>query len=223
MERKEGREVNPGLVACVMPVHDGRAAMASHAARAFDSQTYKNRVLVADFQGDGMGYGSARNLINALAIRTHDPEFICHWDSDDWSAPTRLADQIKFLTSVHELDCTGFKDLIFWDERNPQAPEAWAYSHPDPRYCAGTSMMYYARCWKARPFDTLGYGEDLRWQKTLTRRAAPMMGPTGPLMIARIHEGNNGNAAYNPETMADSMSWRKAPEWQEHCRIRMAV
>lgn len=230
-----------------MLVHDGRYEMALRAVQSFRRQSYRKSSLLifdnskspddplrlklagaADWYEYEAGkweenYGYLRNRANSIAKGTFDPEFIAHWDSDDWYAVDRIGSQVAYLATVPRIECTGFHSLVFWDQRNPGGAEAWRYTHPDPRYCAGSSMLYRVGAWARHEFDSFGRGEDLRWQRSTSRFAAPDMGAGGPLMIAGIHAGNGSNSAYNPEKMADSMCWRPAPEWQGYCKTRMVI
>lgn len=178
------------LVCAVMLTRD-RPAMATRAIRAFRKQTYGRASIIALDTGDGDGLdcqyyhsplrhgrsiGALRNEVNSLASSA---DIIAHWDSDDWSHPNRLAEQVALLQSS-DYDAVGYREMLFWDtrrvphvcsydERESGCPvcvdedqrqhegrgEAWLYTHPKPDYCLGTSLCYWRRTWESKPFPDL--------------------------------------------------------------------
>ena len=104
-------------------------------------------------------------------------DLIAHWDSDDWSHPRRLEEQVALLEGSGKA-CVGYRELLFWDTRgvDPRAEnagpgsyyetcpkgEAWLYRNPDPRWVCGASMLYRREAWKACLFDDAPH-EDQRW------------------------------------------------------------
>lgn len=177
--------------------------------------------------------GALRNEAIDMASRA---DVIAHWDSDDWSAPERLAAQIRALENGSLV--AGFHNLLFLDARRPKCfgPEhaqAWEYDYkllssiPSSPKVVGTSLLYRREAWERLPFNEHKQsGEDTEWTKAqevvqlngVTRLDAP-----GPLMIAEVHGDNTSgvykvfdqhNRAHNPE-------WRRAPEWDAWCRERM--
>jgi len=111
---------------------------------------------------------------------------IIHWDSDDWSHPERIAEQVAFLQASGK-EAVGYREMLFWRETkqvlgagveySQTAPprslgslalkdgEAWLYSNGNPGYCLGTSLCYWRRVWEKRPFEDLAHGEDYAWLK----------------------------------------------------------
>jgi hypothetical protein len=108
--------------------------------------------------------------------------------------------------------------------------EAYLYSNPDPTYCLGTSLCYWRRAWERNPFSERNgpnpreRGEDrefLRGVDSMGVSSVQFGGVTWePRMIARIHAGN---ARHYPvdELVKNSDSWRRVPEWDDHCRTIM--
>lgn len=154
---------------------------------------------------------------------------LIHWDSDDYSHPNRIAEQVELLQSSGA-DCVGYREMLFW--KQPDG-EAWLYSNRDPRYCLGTSLCYWRKTWERKPFEATSQGEDHLF--TLGLKCVSVTSifdvhndpyidvlPTGeadktPRMIARIHAGNTSNA-YDPGVMRKSAEWKRVPEWDEYCR-----
>jgi hypothetical protein len=119
------------------------------------------------------------------------PDIILHWDSDDWSHPNRIAEQVALLESSGK-QCVGYRDMLFWrlcpgcwtgNSWLPLCPkccphckglggEAWLYANRQPTYCLGTSLCYWRSVWEAKPFPDLpkgkgSTGEDTQWLQGL--------------------------------------------------------
>src|ERR1039457_5483020 len=96
--------------------------------------------------------GTARNKANAYASQNHygfrPHDVIIHFDDDDWSAPTRISDQVKLLVESGK-QAVGYREMLFADvapfkcdstgEMVTPLPEVWLYRNTDPRYCTATS------------------------------------------------------------------------------------
>jgi hypothetical protein len=108
--------------------------------------------------------------------------------------------------------------------------EAWLFhNHPSPAYCIGSSLAYWRKTWEARPFPDLpkgkgSTGEDTEWLKGVDSLGVDSVrayqGFGGPRMICSIH---GGNTSTQYETIGESRSWKRVPEWDEHCRKVMAL
>lgn len=249
----------PITVLAVMLV-DGRPAMVQRAIRCFQAQTHKlKRLLIYDsgaepvtvMQGDGIYYdevpdsvtiGMLRNRANGYAVpECLDCQIIMHWDSDDWSHPQRMTEQVELLEASGKR-AVGYRNMLFWDQR--ECGRAWLYSNNDPRYCLGTSLCYWRSAWEARPFADEpkrrgGPGEDVLWLSEVASLGVPSFpGPidslwewttpydcrlpeyVAPRMFASIHAGNT--QAYDL-VVGQSPSWRRMPECDQHCREVMAL
>jgi len=175
-----------------------------------------------------------RNYANSLLT---DCDIVCHWDDDDWSHLNRIAEQVALLQATGA-DCVGYNEMLFWDQRPGQQDgidalsAAWLYSNPNPRYALGTSLCYWRKAWKARPFPDMQHGEDTEWLKGVRSHAVStfdLMKPAGadPRMIARIHAGNT-SSGYDPAEMsrhnalpASERQWSRVPAWDKVCREAM--
>ena len=130
--------------------------------------------------------GYLRNCANRAAIES-GADLIAHWDSDDWSHPRRLEEQVALIESSGKM-CVGYRELLFWDTRNESrktvptgeeipgplgmhpvfgfAPgEAWLYHNPEPRWATGASFLYRRELWEQQPFNDAPH-EDQRWRCT---------------------------------------------------------
>ena len=195
-------------VCCVMLVN-GRAPMVTRAIQCFRAQTYARKRLniydttpgagkqaIIDTLPRGIMYhgghaqgrtiGALRNWANHFVA--HD-EVIAHWDSDDWSHPRRLEEQVALLEASGK-QCVGYRDCLFWDTRpivhvcsydgseagcpictdeeqrqHEQRGEAWLYRQDEPRFAIGASMLYRRELWEQEPFPNQPE-EDYKWWLT---------------------------------------------------------
>ncbi len=241
---------NPSV--CAIMLVNGRAEMAARACASFAAQAYQDAWLliydtglerlmvnppagskwvVATPTPDGKtrSVGELRNRANHAAATA---DILIHWDSDDWSHPNRIAEQVELLRASGK-QCVGYRDMLFWDSREGHFCGSWLYTATDPRYCVGTSLCYWRKTWEARPFADLpktigGKGEDTEWLREIDSlgvcswqsRRVVEVGEYEPRMIASIH---GGNTSTQYEDIAQSHNWRRAPEWDSYCRERMAL
>lgn len=184
-------------VCCVMLVN-GRPEMTRRAIASFQAQTYeRKRLLILDSAREcqrdtpygedaatsvhmpDMGsktIGALRNAANWCAVDHFEADLIAHFDSDDWSHPRRLEEQVALLEASGKM-CVGYRELLFWDTRctlpvaksEGERPsrllprnEAWIYRNDDPRWAAGASFLYRRELWEQQPFDDAPH-EDQRW------------------------------------------------------------
>jgi len=177
----------------------------------------------------GSTIGALRNAANALANRA---DIIVHWDSDDWSHPRRLEEQVGLLQASGKA-CVGYREALFWDTRGLTAEEfhsgfdgaAWLYRNGDVRFVLGASMCYWRSAWESCPFDDAPH-EDRRWwlrNAALCRAQSAVMYASVrgvPMSIARmvcgIHGGNT--EAYDRATMRSAPEWRRTPGWDKYCQ-----
>ena len=99
--------------------------------------------------------GAKRNFANALAFG----EIIIHFDSDDWSAPERMAEQVKFLTENARHMVVGYSDILYYRERDGGTFK-YTFSGRGA-YAVGTSLCYYKDYWAENRFAEKEVGEDL--------------------------------------------------------------
>jgi hypothetical protein len=248
-------------VCCVM-LANGRPEMVRRAVQSFEAQTYQDkRLLIYDTGGPGVSYdseergivhcwrsteakqsiGELRNKANGRAWETGILDIFCHFDSDDWSHPRRIEEQVALLQSSGK-DCVAYRKLLFWDTRKQHQPfeydiegAAWVYSNPDPRYITGTSMCYWRSAWESCPFDDKNHEDQAWWLKNSSRCLGvpgfgydtPIQGePHVPRLIASIHGENTSEAYSTPEQARKTMSslfWRRAPEFDGYCQKVMAL
>jgi len=214
-------------LACAICLVEGRPEMLKRAVQAFCNQTYQNkRMLLFDTSPEfpdttineedvwGMWSPPAGRSIGELrndAIDTTSADIICHFDSDDWSSPRRIEEQVALLESSGA-EAVGYHEAIFWDEtlvghiehaarfeiRGGEAVEiaapvmdigeAYLYYNPRPNYAIGASLAYWRSTWQRRPFPHLpipgnrqSAGEDAEWLKGVKCVAVSSIGADVPL------------------------------------------
>lgn len=183
------------LVSCVLPTRN-RAAWIPQAIASFQSQTYEPRELVILDNGDDgtealippdpriyyerlpglRSTGAMRNVCAEAARGT----ILCHFDSDDWSAPSRVASQVA---SLGDRMLTGFHTLLFYDTRDGQTYQ-WATNTP---YAVGTSLCYRKAWWEGHPFSSVNVGEDLTFFKETYRKTPVRTADGCAHLVARLH------------------------------------
>jgi glycosyltransferase involved in cell wall biosynthesis len=244
---------NP-TVCCVLLVN-GRAEMVRRAIKSFKAQTYQNKeLLVFDSGVDSAGYlgdydnvshhwvddcwrgrtiGVLRNEANARG----ESGLIAHWDSDDWSHPRRLEEQVELLQYTGK-QCVGYRELLFWDTRVTPG-EAWLYRNDDPRWVAGASMMYTREAWEACPFYDAPHEDQRWWMKNsekcagvssmdtiicVTRMPNRYINPDGePRMICQMHADGTEQIPRKVMESGGGGVWKRAAEWDGYCERTMKL
>jgi glycosyltransferase involved in cell wall biosynthesis len=146
--------------------------------------------------------GAKRNFSNALARG----EIIAHWDDDDWSASTRLAEQVSFLRNSGA-QVAGYKDLLYYSEFNRRFYQ-YFYWGTVP-YVVGTSLCYFKDYWDTHRFADKHCGEDTEFTFRAAREHV-LLGESGlGKIVARAHRQSTSKAelggAQFPEISAKLM------------------
>ncbi len=185
------------LVCCILPYHI--PDYFEQAIQCFESQTYPNKQLIAvDTSAMPRVHGLVRNN---LIEQTPRNCLIAHWDHDDWSCPTRLAEQVAFLKASGAA-IVAYRDMPFYNVVTGQV----TFWKARPKSSLGTSLMYYRETWERTPFMTTPGDEDshfvhavgesnLETQSTIWQRYEQTSRDDGlmhiePRMVARIHPKN---------------------------------
>lgn len=209
------------LISAVMPTR-GRQELARQAVDCWLRQTYRSRELVilddADdrsfpngISGQGIVYhlnqqprniGQKRNAVNALAAG----EIIIHWDSDDWSAPGRIADQLSWLNGY---PFTGYSSMLWYDEKTGTAWQYRGWKTPN-FYALGTSFCYLKAWWKTNQFPEKPIGSD----NDVVRKARGRMisVDAGKLMVARNHADSSNKRNLVPDDFWRPIAVNVLPE-----------
>ncbi len=197
---------------CAICLTRDRPAMLRRAIESFRSQTYDHKRLFVLDNGltptypaslrsnevalhwqpsFGKSVGTLRNMANDLvatglgqpAMNDDSPKILVHWDSDDWSHPNRIAEQVSLL-QASEAECVGYHSMYFFRAagigRDPQGTsrscplcatipcscddQVYLYDGSDqPGYALGTSLCYWRKTWEQRPFLDVPWGEDSKF------------------------------------------------------------
>lgn len=212
------------LVSAIMPTR-GRQQWAAQALEAFQRQQYPFTELVVIDDADDPSFPGALDIPHVqyhrlprrlsiaqkrnLACSRASGDLIAHWDSDDFSAPGRLADQVARMTDRRS-EFDGYHSMIFVDEA---ARRAWKYVGSRD-YQIGTSFLFTRGLWKAVAFRdaTHAWGEDNLFRDELIRRSVRMTSADADcLMFARTHAGNTSRR----DTTAED--YRSIP-WEQTIR-----
>jgi glycosyltransferase involved in cell wall biosynthesis len=195
------------LVSAIMPTSD-RRRFVSAAIDCFLQQTYRRRELLILDDGDSVEdlvpddprvryFRSTRKRTHGqkanLCCRLSSGELICHWDDDDWSAPTRIGKQVARL---HEsgASVTGYASLFCFDERSGRAFE---YLGRDG-YACGASLCYRKRYWGGHRFLALQVGSDNAFVATASSEGHLSSTAGGAQMVCRIHPDNTSLKILDP-------------------------
>lgn len=248
-------------------LRNGRDEMCERAVAAFKAQTYERKRLLIwdtgkltrDFDSNvddvthvpaeayrEITIGALRNEANECVAVSRRHEIIAHWDSDDWSHPRRLEEQVELLERSGK-ECVGYNECLFWklcqhcrgftdycadvalcEACKGRAGEAWLYRLPLPGYALGTSLMYWRKAWERNPFQDTSNGEDTVYLRKVSCASASAMLPDPmpshgydlgePRMIATIHGGNTSKSMVIDPVHSE---WKRVPEWDAHVRSIM--
>jgi glycosyltransferase involved in cell wall biosynthesis len=110
-------------------------------------------------------------------------EVIAHWDDDDYSAPARLADQLRRLHESGK-SVSGYNSMRFTDGAG-----WWQYTGT-VNYALGTSLLYRAEWWRHNRFDSVQIGEDTQFVANANAHGELVTADARGLMYATIHPGN---------------------------------
>lgn len=235
-------------VTCIM-LANGRPEMVARAVRCFLEQTYAQKRLVIWNTGKdqlweeyisptvwvptvaaaGASVGCLRNVANKYALeyaldytlKRAWPRIIAHWDSDDWSHPLRLEEQVMHL-QASGAPCVGYNKMLFWDSTTP-VEHAWLYSNGNRAQPLGTSLMYWREAWENNNFQDMHPatgGEDVRFLDTMRPRpcaVSSLCAGKEPRMIAAIHGANTSTS------IVECKEWIRVPEYDEICRKTMTL
>ena len=223
-------------LACCILLTDDRQDLTDRAVKCFLAQTYEHRELLIYDTGT-MPYGlpavdsediavirptgDLRGKVGALRNRAIEyaagADIIAHWDSDDWSAPERIADQVSSLQMHTRYRAVGYHNILFLDSRDGRM-NAWEYDYRDGNKALGASLVYWRRTWERQPFnENRTSGEDTEWHKIVPTRG--LNGVCEPMLIAEVHGANTSTVytVFDNHVKHHQPEWRRAPEFDSYC------
>jgi glycosyltransferase involved in cell wall biosynthesis len=189
------------LVSAVCVTADRRKFMRS-AIECFLAQDYLRKELIVVDDGQDQVGDLCRDVSNCRYIYLDGPkqkigvkrnlgaeaaagEIICHHDDDDWSAPTRITDQVERLLASGKA-VSGYHSMLFWD-----GEQAFRYKGIQD-YSVGSALCYRKEFWQQHAFVAENHR---RWEDNVFVQQARndnqiIAVDAGQLMVARIHAGN---------------------------------
>jgi hypothetical protein len=193
------------LVSAIMPTR-ARRVLSYTAVECWKAQTWEDRELVilddADdpsfpvppgdpgiryYRGPREFIGVKLEKLSALA----QGEVIIRFDSDDWSDPNRIQEQVDHLALTGK-GLTGYHTLLFWDMR---ARRFAGYQWRGPSgFACGTSMCYTRQFWQSHPWPPLREASDNAVVYAAQKDNAIATLEGRQMCIARAH-GNNTSSA----------------------------
>lgn len=188
----------------------------------------------------GLTIGALRNMACVFDGDPSEPcDLIAHFDSDDYSAPTRLAEQVELIESTGA-DVVGYNEVIFWrdcakcrqehlNDREVafcEDGEAWRYCYQAFQRPIGGSILYRRSYWTANKFDqrmqgTSEYYNFVRGTKCLGVSSIGRQ-DREPRMICRIH-GKNSSKSYDciDDPKVKQSTFTRSPQFDEICKERI--
>ncbi len=154
---------NPTVAAVMLA--NGRPDMVRRAVKSFRAQTYESKELVVFDNGGGLapcgtgahifaasafGGSSIGKLRNAANHACTGADIICHFDSDDWSHPNRIAEQVALLQSTGA-ECVGYNEMLFWADA-PQVHFVGMTPAGVSCACGNRYPRTYGRCNKCETY-----------------------------------------------------------------------
>jgi len=196
------------LVSAVMPTR-GRKELAAKAVECFLSQTWLEKELVILDDADcrsfdqppefaGVRYMIADKKLKIAAKRNivceaAGGDFIIHFDSDDWSAPGRIAAQVELMMQNEKKAVCGFRKMYFWDTIKKQA---WIYSGAED-YVLGTSLMFKRSWWAHHQWnERFTVGSDNVFVSQAWKARQLIVSPAMDFIVSRNHGGNTNSRQY---------------------------
>lgn len=195
----------------------GRQRWALQALDCFRSQAYPNKelIIVDDMQDrsfpDGIALENVRyhlmeTTLNIPQKRNKACEYskgdmIMHFDSDDWSDPRRMGQQVGYLMESGKA-VTGYHSILFFQE-----PDRVAKYTGRSTYACGTSLCYRRSFWETHNWkeDKILASDNLFVMWASTQKALHTM-DGGQMIVARVHGGNTCSksmSSFKAMTLAD--------------------
>lgn len=205
------------LVSCILPTR-GRREFARLAVECFLAQDYPEKELVILDDADDLSFPDG---IEHALIRYHvEPKrlyvgmkrnkccelaqgpLICHLDSDDYSAPSRISHQVKLLQDSGKQLCS-YHSILFYGP----APAQVTRYQGDKDINLGSSFLYRKEWWSRHRFTDVkqNRSEDGLFMLTAVEGKAVISVDGTAHLVARIHQGNTSQksaSSYQRMTLA---------------------
>jgi hypothetical protein len=153
----------------------------------------------------GATIGEKRNLGSDLS----QGEIIASWDDDDWSAPSRISDQINRMQQSGKA-VTGYHSMLFTD-----GSEWWKFKGHSTSNL-GTSLCYRKDWWVEHRFPSKKIGEDAGYIESAVRAQQFISADAGELMVATIHKGNTSPRQLSGDSWKRLEGFSGIPEYSQY-------
>ena len=209
------------LISCIMPTR-GRQEFAAAALDCYLSQTWRDKELIILDDADAPSFPGGVELFGVvyermahrltigakrnIAVSRSQGEVIAHFDSDDYSAPGRLKDQMDRLIDGGA-QVSGYNSMRFTD-----GVQWWQYTGVED-YALGTSLVYRRAYWERSPFPCEMVGEDTAFIVPARSSREIVTADAGEFMWATIHDGNTSPR----DVTKENAQWRKIEQTNENC------
>jgi glycosyltransferase involved in cell wall biosynthesis len=178
------------IVSCIIPTTADRALWLPDAIASIEAQTHAEIEILID-----SGAGTIGEKRNRLCERATG-EIIAHFDSDDLSAPCRIAEQVKALDDSGRA-VTAYTETMAHDNRRVSVRENGAWRRTSgwwrfhPNELIGASLCYRRDWWKLHPFEPVNIGEDNGFIASAERENQAVSTGSGlDSFCIRNHHGN---------------------------------
>lgn len=206
------------LVSAIMPTR-GRREYAAMAVQNFLSQTWAEKELVILDDADNLSFetppespgATIRHIVadkryniaekRNMLCKAAAGEIIVHFDSDDWSAPNRIEQQMELMEKEKKAVC-GLRKMYFWQVAKNQA---WIYTGTS-NYVLGTSLMFRRSWWAHNHWDPrFKVGSDNIFVSQAWHKRELIVAVNMELMVSRNHDENTNARRYGS-------SWRRCEQ-----------
>jgi glycosyltransferase involved in cell wall biosynthesis len=177
----------------------GRKQWLKRAVECFKAQTYANaELLIIPDTWEDVELLESGGFAGAISIPARqqnigakrnfgcecaDSDLIAIWDDDDYSAPGRLAQQVKEIEITGKA-VTGYRMMKFTD-----GSDWWQYRIGEG-FVIGSSLMFKRSWWQQHPFPEIQIGEDAAFCQAAHDANQLAAVPDLNLMYCSIHDGN---------------------------------
>ena len=204
------------FVSCIIPTRD-RRHLIPVALKCYLSQDWPDKELVVIDDGSDRVEDLVKQLVpdavyiylaekqvigtkRNLACEAADGEVICHFDDDDWSAPSRIRDQVRRLLESGK-QMTGYHSITYWN-----GIKAYRYVSHVPQYAVGTTMCYRKGFWDTHRFPAKNYAEDNALVYKAGDERQLIAVDAGQMMVVRSHP----SCISSPEKLGQNR-WPEVP------------
>ena len=134
--------------------------------------------------------GAKRNAM----VEASQGDIICHWDDDDYYAPTRIDVQVE-LMRLHNAPVCGNPHPLFYDLRTGKSYRYFCRERP---YLYSSSLMYTREFWAAHPFPDLQVASATEFEWCTPERLDSRAECWNELVVGIAHPSNTSPKLWEP-------------------------